>query len=320
MRDLTAPAVSVVIPVYNRVHCVSVAVESVFEQTFKDFEIIAVDDGSSDGSDKVLERFGGQIRLLRQEHRGVSAARNAGVRAARGQWIAFLDSDDQWRAEKLERQIAALKKYNGRICFTRSTTHREQMVPDIEYISANLCEPGLFYVQNAVDSVCVSPRHPLIQSMVVDRVLLDQVGLFDESFPAAEDAELLFRLSFLSGFFYLDRPLVTVFEGSENSLTYSKALLMQARRNHSYLRLSAHMYWRLAETSPEKLPTLKKRLGYYISRRAELACAAGHNRVARVLARDGLLFARSFRDFVRCAAVLLCPGVVRFRAKKKWHV
>src|SRR5580693_6435496 len=88
-----APAVSVVVPAYNRAHCVAAAVESVFAQTFKDFEIIAVDDGSSDGTGKVLEQFGAKIRLIRQENRGVSSARNAGVRAARGKWIAFLDSD-----------------------------------------------------------------------------------------------------------------------------------------------------------------------------------------------------------------------------------
>lgn len=312
------PAVSVVIPAYNRANCVATAVESVLSQTFRDHEIIAVDDGSSDRTDEVLKSFGGRIRLIRQENQGVSSARNTGVRASRGKWIAFLDSDDRWHSDKLECQIAALEKYNAKVCFTRSINHQDQILRDIDFISPRLCEPGLYYVENAVDAVCLSPRHPLIQTMVADKALLEQVGLFDESFPAAEDAELIFRLSFLSGFLYVDRPLATIFENSENSLTYSKKLVSQARRNQSYLRLSAHMYWRLAETSPEKLSVVRKLLGYYISRRAELACAAGQVPVARALARDGIFFAGNFRDFALCAGVLVCPGVVRNRARKKW--
>ena len=313
----SAPAVSVVIPAFNRVHCVATAVESVFAQTFRDFEIIAVDDGSSDGTGDVLETFGGKIRLLRQENHGVSSARNAGVRAARGKWIAFLDSDDRWYPEKLERQIVVLEKYNGKICFTRSINHQNQILHDIEYIAAAQCEKEIFYVENAVDSVCLSPRHPLIQTMVADKSLLEAVGLFDESFHAAEDAELIFRISFLSGFFYVDRPLVTIFENSRNSLTYSTKLASQARRSQSYMRFLAHMYWRLVEVAPEKISVIRKRLGYFIARRAELACAAGQPPVARALARDGILFAGNFRDFVRCAGVLLCPGLVRTRARRK---
>ncbi|HUA65800.1 MAG TPA: glycosyltransferase [Alphaproteobacteria bacterium] len=312
------PAVSVIIPAYNRANCVAGAVESVFAQTFKDLEIIAVDDGSSDGTDEVLTRFGSSIRFIRQGNHGVSSARNTGVRAARGKWIAFLDSDDRWHADKLERQIAVLEKYNGRLCFTRSINHENRILRDIEFISATLCEPEIYYVENAADCVSVSPRHPMIQSAVADRALLEQAGLFDESFPAAEDAELIFRLSFLSGFYYVDSPLATIFENSENSLTYSKNLSSLARRNKSYLRLTAQMYWRLVETSPQKTPAIRERLGYFISRQAELACAAGQPAVARTLARDGILYAGSFRDFARCAGVLVCPGLVGSRARKKY--
>lgn len=313
-----APAVSVVIPTYNRAHCISGAVESVFAQTFDDFEIIIVDDGSSDGTAGVLKKFGGRIRILHQKNLGVSAARNAGVRAARGAWIAFLDSDDRWHPEKLQRQLAALEKYSAKICFARCVTTGNEPLRDIEFVSSSLCEPEIFRVQNAMDSVCVSPRHPLVQSLMVEKALLEKAGLFDESFPAAEDAELIFRLSFLSNYLYLDRPLVTVRENSINSLTFGEELENLARRNQSYLRLLGHMYWRVVEKSPEKISVMRKRLGYFISRRAEIACAAGELPMARALARDGIFFAGSFRDFARCAVILLFPGLVRGRAQKKW--
>lgn len=314
------PRVSVIIPAFNRQWCVADAVESALAQTFADLEIIAVDDGSSDATPEVLKKFGDRIRLIRQENRGVSAARNTGIRAARGRWIAFLDSDDRWHPEKLERQLLAMEKYGVGICFTRSMNTGNEVLHDIEFVSSARREPEIFYVEDAVDSVCLSPRHPMIQTMVVEKSLLEQVGFFDESFHAAEDAELIFRLSFLSGFLYLDRPLTTIHEKSENSLTYSEQLGPLARRNQSYLRLTAHMYWRLADTRPEKLAVMRKRLGYFISRRAEIACAAGEGPVARTLARDGILLARNLRDFARCAGILLCPAVIRSRAQRKWQI
>jgi glycosyltransferase involved in cell wall biosynthesis len=314
----TSPRVSVVIPAFNRAYCVADAVESVLAQTFKDFEIIAVDDGSSDGTAEVLEKFGGQVRVIRQENRGVSAARNTGIRAARGSWVAFLDSDDRWHADKLERQLSALDKYSAKICFTRCINTQKETLQDIEFIPFTSREPEVLYVQNPADSICPSPRHPLIQTMVAEKTILEQAGGFDESYHAAEDAELIFRLSFLSGFIYINRPLATIFENSVNSLTYSETLGPMARRHQSYLRLLGQMYWRMADTSPEKLSALRKQLGYFISRRAEIACAAGELPVARKLARDGIFFAGCFRDFARCAGILLFPNFVRSRAQKKW--
>ncbi len=318
MCQAAGPAVSVVIPAYNRAYCVADAVESVLGQTFKDFEIIAIDDGSTDGTDNVLKKFGSRLRLIRQENRGVSSARNRGVRAARGKWVAFLDSDDQWHSDKLERQLSVLEKYKAKICFTRAINQEGTLVQDIDSLSATRREKDVLCVENVVDSVCLAHRHPLIQTMVVDKSFLEEVGLFDESFPANEDGEFIFRLSFLSGFLYVDRPLITYFQNSPNSLTYSNTLVSEAQRNQSSLRLSAQMYWRLLESSPEKGPAMRKRFGYFISRRAEIACAAGQAPVARALARDGIFFAGDLRDFARCAGVLLCPGLIRSRARKKW--
>jgi len=119
--------VSVVIPTYNRAKLIVNAIESVLAQTHPVREIIVVDDGSTDNTAQVLERYLGAqprlreiVRYFSQPNQGQSVARNKGVKEASGEWIAFLDSDDQWRPEKLELQLSALRKFEGKCqaCFT----------------------------------------------------------------------------------------------------------------------------------------------------------------------------------------------------------
>lgn len=109
-----APVVSVIIPVFNRCDIVSAAISSVLGQSFTDLEVIVVDDGSTDDIEGTIARFSAddRIRLIRQRNGGVSSARNLGIDAARGRLIAFLDSDDTWMPEKLERQIAATEPFS----------------------------------------------------------------------------------------------------------------------------------------------------------------------------------------------------------------
>ena len=91
------PKVSVIMPVYNRERCVSKAVESVFAQTYKDYEFIVIDDGSTDGTAALLAAHGDRLQVITQPNRGAYAARNAGLKRVRGEYVAFLDSDDAWR-------------------------------------------------------------------------------------------------------------------------------------------------------------------------------------------------------------------------------
>ena len=120
------PTVSVIIPTYNRAHLVDRAIQSVLNQTYKDFELIIVDDGSTDNTEDIIKEFqkkDERIKYIRhEENRGGSAARNTGIKAAKGEYIAFLDSDDEWLPIKLGRQISEFTNkskialvYTGRI-------------------------------------------------------------------------------------------------------------------------------------------------------------------------------------------------------------
>src|SRR5271156_2731884 len=107
------PRVSVVIPIYNGAATIGRALQSLFDQTFTDFEIVCVDDGSTDDTPSVLAGYGDRIRVIRQSNRGLPGARNAGVAASRGQLIALIDHDDQWLPQKLELTVTALEADPG---------------------------------------------------------------------------------------------------------------------------------------------------------------------------------------------------------------
>ncbi len=213
---MTSPRVSVVIPTYNRAKKVQGAIESVLAQTFSDLEVIVVDDGSEDDTGKVLaETFGDRIRYHYQANQGASAARNKGIAEARGEWIAFLDSDDEWERDKLEWQFKTLKQFDPQCggCYTdvqvfnhpetrtffqlaeESYRHDGEMGVSTEALKL-LVRPG-----GAGMVICLS-------SFIGRAELIRTTGGFDLKLPYSQDSEFLFRLAMLTGFCYVNRPLV----------------------------------------------------------------------------------------------------------------
>jgi glycosyltransferase involved in cell wall biosynthesis len=210
------PKVSVVIPTYNRAATVRKGIDSVLAQTVTDLEVIVVDDGSSDDTGKILgETFGNRIRYYAQPNQGASVARNKGIEEARGDWIAFLDSDDLWEKEKLEWQLKALERFAPQCggCYTdaRFYNHPEtrtmfQMVEE-EYrhegtmginrdVLQRLVRPG-----GAGMVVCLS-------SLVARADVVRESGGFDLKLLYSQDSEFMFRLAMLTGFCYVNLPLV----------------------------------------------------------------------------------------------------------------
>ncbi len=107
---MSAPLISVIIPTFNRSYCLAETLDSVLRQSFKNYELIVVDDGSTDATPQLLDQYAGRLAHLQTSHAGPSAARNAGIGMARGDYIAFLDSDDLWAPRKLERQVDFFQK------------------------------------------------------------------------------------------------------------------------------------------------------------------------------------------------------------------
>jgi hypothetical protein len=142
--------------------------------------------------------------------------------------------------------------------------------------------------------------------------------MFDESLYAAEDTRLIYNLAFLSGFAYLDEPLVEIHRGTANSLTCDLDPEAARKRLSSYARVQSEMFWRMLERDPVKALVFRKNMSYFVSRRAELACAANQFQLARMAAKEALFSSGDMVTFLRCLGIFTWPHLFRARFQKKW--
>ena len=313
------PLVSVIIPAFNREHCIRQSVDSALAQTFKDFEIIVVDDGSSDGTVEILKSYGDKIRLICQKNAGAGAARNTAIRVAQGKYVAFLDSDDHWRPEKLEVQMQMITKYGAKVCYSRCVGENGESLKDLEEVTATLKEPGVYQVADPVEFCSRARCHPYLQSMVLETELFTKAGLFDQALHTGDDTLWIFRLGYVVDCIYVDRPMTVIFRGSDNSLTYDVRPASAEKRWSAVIRTQAEIYWRVRQTHPDQASIAGGRLGYAIICRAELAAAAGEFSLARSLAWNAVTFIPNFKGLLHVLSLLLAPALVQGRFRKKWY-
>ena len=203
--------VDIIIPVYNRKSFLKRAVRSVYNQTYPHWRLFIIDDGSTDGSYKEFCREKSQLFKLK-ENKGVSYARNYGIRQGNAEWLAFLDSDDEWKADKLEKQIEYANKYpdyslihcnevwikNGKL-FNQKNKHKKQ---------------GGRIFSSCVDLCCISPSSALIK-----RKIFNEIGFFREDFPVCEDYDLWLRFTSLYEVGFLNSVLVIKYGGHFDQLS-----------------------------------------------------------------------------------------------------
>lgn len=213
------PRVSVIMPAYNAAAFLPEALDSVLAQTYRDWEIVVADDGSTDATRAVIEArepdFGGRLRYFVQRNRGVSAARNLALRHARGELLAFLDADDVWLPQRLERGVAVLDSQpSAGLVHSRVRRIDRQSRP-----ASPPSPPPLRYLQGNIAAHLYTRRaHILTLTVLVRRVCLNRVGLFDETLPVTEDRDLWFRVAALFNVAYLDEELACYRTGG-NSLS-----------------------------------------------------------------------------------------------------
>ena len=208
------PRVSVVIPAYNAAPTIGQALDSVFSQTFRAFEVVVVDDGSTDRTREVVAGYGDRIRVLTKVNEAKPAAtRNLGVRAASGELVAFLDADDWWREDKLERQVAV---FDGRPDVGLVYTADATVDAAGKVLSVNPCPAearGRIYEMLTVRNAMVG------SSVMARREAIGRAGGFDESLTSIENWDLWIRISRDWAIEYIDEPLTLyrVHEGNRSS-------------------------------------------------------------------------------------------------------
>ena len=206
------PRVSVIIPTYNRIRFLEEAIRSVLNQTFRDFELIVIDDGSTDCTPHVLQRWGDQIRWMRQTNSGVSRARNVGIRAARGRYLSFLDSDDLWLREKLEAQVSFLDANpHYAVCYTDEVWIRRGRRVNPKEIHRKFS--GWIF-DRCLPLCIISPS-----SAMMRREVIDTVGGFDEDLPVCEDYDLWLRIASRFPIFFLDEKMIIKRGGHADQLS-----------------------------------------------------------------------------------------------------
>jgi glycosyltransferase involved in cell wall biosynthesis len=232
------PLVSVVIPAFNCERFIGRAVRSVLGQTYQKLECIVIDDGSTDGTSAVVERFGERVRLIRQANGGASAARNAGIAAAQGRYIAFLDSDDYWVATKVEHQVAIMLEQPDLVLVSCDFSWlRAGVDPDYIDPSAPSYEPGALELRDGLADLLNAP-YLGTPTVLVDAPLARQLGGFDTSLPVGEDLDFYFRICAGRRFAKLHQKLVFC-QLRHGSLTtqpggypYAIQVLERVRRRH----------------------------------------------------------------------------------------
>jgi len=204
--------ISVIIPAYNRAHTLPRALDSVLAQTHPAAEIIVVDDGSTDNTEQLIKQHYHQVKYLYQANQGVSAARNRAIRMAKGEWLALLDSDDEWLPHKLATQLAMLEQQpDYKLVHSDETWIRNGVRVNQKTKHA---KKGGHIFQHCLPLCAISPSAAIIHSD-----LFDEVGLFDESLPACEDYDLWLRITAHYPVLYCEEPLIIKYGGHEDQLS-----------------------------------------------------------------------------------------------------
>lgn len=308
-----APTFSVVMPAYNRAYIIGDAIRSVLAQTFIDFELVIVDDGSSDDTQVVVESFGdSRIRYVcHSRNSGCSAAYNTGFRTARGQLVSILDSDDFWKPEKLARDIEFLQrnpkidavftdveKFDGssrQHSFVRTTPILGPMLADKGYPSEVCFEQREMYHCLLVE-VPVKPS-----TLTLRRRALEEVGYFNEDWPSGSDWEFLLRFARRFRFGYVDTPMTVM--RVQTDATHRRHL----ERDHALilelLRAEAGRLRRIGDFESYRaacrgLSEMTKHLAWYYEEQGRRSKAASTFTRGFLWSRDSGLILRAFGVFV----------------------
>jgi glycosyltransferase involved in cell wall biosynthesis len=229
------PVVSIIVPTYNRAQFITRAVQSVLDQTFKDFELLVVDDASEDNTGEVLKKISDRrVKYIRLEKNiGAAAARNRGIIESKGDYIAFQDSDDEWLPDKLSRQMSVFKKEGDLVGVVYTPVWRikkdksRYMVPP----------ENMRNLEGLIRDELLNENFIALPSAIVRKSCFSVVGMFNEKLPCLQDWDLWIRISAKYHFKYINQPLLNAYYSADSiSINYKKLISAWELILDAYLR------------------------------------------------------------------------------------
>jgi glycosyltransferase involved in cell wall biosynthesis len=276
--SIQKPLVTIIIPTFNRAYILPRAIESILNQTMKDWELLIIDDGSTDNTEKLIVTFQEKskniIYIKQPFNKGVTAARNVALSRARGIYIAFLDSDDVWMPEKLQKQTAILDSkpevglvYTGAIFVNDRTGEKRIKHTTVE---------GDIHAQEIIDNPIGSPSRVILRKEV-----FSTVGLFDEQFSNLEDWEMWIRITRKYSVAAINKPLINYTE-SDDSMSINPQKLIEG-------------YKKLWDKYPVETSTPVVRSAHYL-RLGHRLCYYGSSKEGRFYIKKALQIKPSIKN------------------------
>ena len=218
------PKVSVIIPTYNRAGCITDAINSVLKQTYPDFELLIVDDGSTDNTPEIvnayIRQYPARIRYMVQAHKNAPSALNRGIQEAQGEYIAFLDSDDFWFPDKLEEQINVMDKTSAGL------VHAARYEEDTAGNTPLVIRPQM-PARNRTEFL--EGRTHISMTVLTPKKVLQKAGMFDEAFTVTYDTDMRLRIAKDNEIVFIDKPSMTVRKHGDGQLTSKMIPMFEAR-------------------------------------------------------------------------------------------
>lgn len=241
---MNTPLISVIIPAYNRAHTVAETIDSVLRQTYSNLEVIVVDDGSKDNTQEVLRGYGTRIRNIHQENAGQMAARNRGIREARGDIITFLDSDDIWMPQCVERHVQVLQRAPAAVpcSLVNGWLHFADGRKMTSFQNSHLFSSRQEGLCLNMPDILATRFVMFCQFIAIRREALQEARGFDEDLKFMEDYALPLRLSLLGPWAFVSEPLVIWRQGTPGSISISQRAIEQETELRESLQIIRKRY------------------------------------------------------------------------------
>ncbi|MEW6003088.1 MAG: glycosyltransferase family 2 protein [Nitrospirota bacterium] len=294
-RNIRTPLVSAIVPVFNCERYICEAIDSIFLQTYKNIEIIVVDDGSTDQTKEVvLDRYKRKIRFLEQPNSGPSRARNLGILNSKGEYIAFLDADDIWEPDKIRKQIQHMSSNpQYAMSYTKFQSFSEKTSLKLDSEINIDCPEGWIFDELLFKNFIT------LSSVIVRADCLKKVGLFNESLLTGEDVELFLRVAYCFQIGFINEILVRK-RKHDNNLSYQK------RSTSGNILGLENLYKYFPELAPGSNRMIRKALGYRCIRKGREFAYYGMRKEAFTYARKAIKYTPlSFKNYF---SILLLPA------------